>query len=100
MRSSIRPVLAAVVMMLVIPVVPASAQTADKPPQAAALASWTLVASEKVPYKVRTAQRRLFPRTKVTSIEQSGSGATAFYRFKMVGKNKLAVFTAEGRMTK
>jgi len=93
MRSLTRAVLVAVAVAFA---VPAASVFAQKAP--AAVVSWTVVTMKDVPLKVRDAQRRVFPRTKVTKYEQAGTGATALYRLTMTGKRKDATFTAVGKV--
>lgn len=97
MNSLVRAALVAVAVLTVVPASPAFAQRKSiaktKP---AAQASWTLVAQNDVPNKVRAAQHRSFPMGKVTRVERSGTGATAFYRYTMTGKKTTATFDAKG----
>lgn len=94
MRSLTRAVLVAVAVVFAVPALPVLAQKAP----AAAKVSWTVVTMKDVPLKVRDAQKRVFPRTKVTKYEQAGTGATATYRLTMTGKHKDAMFTAAGKV--
>jgi len=93
MRSIMRAALVALAVVVAVPALPALAQTSP-----AAQASWTLMALKDVPLKVREAQKRLFPRAKVTKAEQSGTGATAMYRLSMTGKSTDATYTAAGKV--
>jgi len=93
MRSLTRAVLVAVAVVFAVPALPVLAQKAP-----AAVVSWTVVTMKDVPLKVRDAQRRIFPRTKVTKYEQAGTGKTALYRLTMTGKRKDATFTAAGKV--
>lgn len=93
MRSMVRAAAVAVALAFAVPALPVFAQKAP-----AAVVSWTVVTMKDVPLKVRDAQRRVFPRTKVTKYEQAGTGKTATYRLTMTGKRAEATFTAGGKL--
>jgi hypothetical protein len=98
MRTLIRSVLVAVALTFAVPAAPALAQASQR--SGTAHASWTVIEVRALPSKVSSAQRRVFPRTRITKVERSGTGKAAIYRVTMSGKNKMAKFDAAGTLIK
>lgn len=100
MRFQMNSLVRAVIIAVAVVAVPASPALAQRRSVAktkpAAQATWMLIATSEVPTKVRSAQKHAFPMGKVTRVEMSGAGATAFYRYTMTGKKTTATFDAKG----
>lgn len=96
MRSLMR---AAMVVAAVVMAVPSATLLAqDTASRKTVSGSWTVVALKEVPFNVRAAQKRAFPKGKVKKVELNGVGAAATYRFTMNGKFKEALFSADGKL--
>jgi hypothetical protein len=94
MRTLMRAALVAVAVMIAVPAMPVVLAQAST-------VSWTVVPVKELPRRVATAQKKAFPKAKITKVEQSGTGATVIYRVTMTGgKKPEAKYNAAGKMLK